>query len=125
MASSGLVNLVQCSSPEHVRGSSCVFLRPVTVTQQLSGLSSRVTLLTPHMGTFTRYSSDSCNMSVCFQVSADEQSAAAGPGSTAGLSAKLSAVPGSGPSPGADGVGGPRRGVLQVRLPAEGATVKH
>lgn len=49
-----------------------------------------------------------------FQVSADEPSAAAGPGSAAGLRAERRAVRGPGLSTGADRVGRPRGGVLQV-----------
>lgn len=51
-----------------------------------------------------------------FQVSAHEPCAAAGPGAAAGLPAERGAVRGSGPSPGADGVGRPWRGVLQVKI---------
>lgn len=51
-----------------------------------------------------------------FQVSAYEPCAAAGPGFTAGLRAERGAVRRPGVAPGADSVGRPRRGVLQVSL---------
>lgn len=49
-------------------------------------------------------------------MSSYEPCAAAGPGAAASLRAERSALRGSGPSPGGDGVGRPWRGVLQVRL---------
>lgn len=49
-----------------------------------------------------------------FQVSAYEQCSATGPGAGAGLRAERGEVRGPGPAPGADSVGRPWRGVLQV-----------
>lgn len=56
------------------------------------------------------------NHTALFQMSSYEPCAAAGPGAAASLRAERSALRGSGPSPGGDGVGRPWRGVLQVRL---------
>lgn len=49
-----------------------------------------------------------------FQVSAYEQCSATGPGAGAGLRVERGEVRGPGPAPGADSVGRPWRGVLQV-----------